>query len=412
MTGFFWSGNVGLSCVLGLSLVWGAADLAWAQGTAAKYAELRRIMVDDYVAAAGVKDKRVLKVMGETPRHEFVFANDREKAYLDMALPIGDKQTISSPFIVAYMTEALDPQPDDKVLEIGTGSGYQAAILSPLVKEVYSIEIVEPLGKKATALLKKLGYKNISTKVGDGYKGWAEHAPFNKIIVTCSPEKVPDPLVEQLAEGGRIVVPVGERYAQTLYLFKKVDGKLESEALLPTLFVPMTGKAEDTREVQPDLANPAVTNGGFEEKAFASGAQPGWYYERNVKWVEDNKSPEGTHHILFDNVEPGVPAQILQGMSLSGQHVKKIKLSAMVRLTEVRYGRGTEEFATIAISLYDKDRKELQAPHLKPLLGTSDWARKSIEIEVPKGTREAIVRVGLFGAVGKMEIDDVRIEKE
>ncbi len=369
-------------------------------------------MVENYIKAAGVKSERVLKAMNDTRRHEFVNSKDQDKAYKDMALPIGDKQTISSPFIVAYMTEALDPKPEDKVLEIGTGSGFQAAVLSPLVKQVYSIEIVEPLGKKAAALLKKLGYKNITTKVGDGYQGWAEHAPFDKIIVTCSPEKVPQPLVDQLAEGGRIVVPVGERYSQTLYLFRKVDGKLESEALLPTLFVPMTGKAEDNRLVKPDPDNPAVANGGFEEQAFESGAQPGWYYERNIEWVADDKAPEGKHYLRMENSEPGNPAQILQGLSLDGQRVKRIKLSAMIRETEIRYGADDSEYATIAVTLYDKDRKELKFLHMGRFTGTSQWGRKTLEIDVPKGTREAILRIGLFGAVGKLEVDNVRIEKQ
>jgi protein-L-isoaspartate(D-aspartate) O-methyltransferase len=150
-------------------------------------------MVDKEIVAAGVKNERVIKAMRDTPRHEFVPIGNRERAYLDMALPIGSGQTISPPFVVASMTEAIDPQPDDKVLEIGTGSGYQAAILSPLVKDVYTIEIVEQLSTRATRVLKHLGYKNVHTRAGDGYKGWPEVAPFDKIIVTCSPEEVPKP---------------------------------------------------------------------------------------------------------------------------------------------------------------------------------------------------------------------------
>src|SRR5215208_5701638 len=147
-------------------------------------------MVDKEIVAAGVKNERVIKAMRDTPRHEFVPIGSRERAYLDMALPIGNSQTISPPFVVASMTEAIDPQPDDKVLEIGTGSGYQAAILSPLVKDVYTIEIVEQLSTRATRALKHLNYKNVHTRAGDGYKGWPEVAPFDKIIVTCSPEEV------------------------------------------------------------------------------------------------------------------------------------------------------------------------------------------------------------------------------
>ena len=204
-------------------------------------------MVDEEIVAAGVKNPRVIAAMRATPRHEFVPPNLWPNAYYDMALPIGEGQTISPPFIVAYMTEAIDPQPKDKVLEIGTGSGYQAAVLSGLVQEVYTIEIVESLGKRAAKTLKRLKYENVHTKVGDGYLGWPEHAPFDKIIVTCSPEKVPQALVDQLKEGGRMVIPVGERYQQTLYLLKKTDGKMLREPLLPVIFVPMTGKAEENR---------------------------------------------------------------------------------------------------------------------------------------------------------------------
>src|SRR3990172_6053762 len=181
-----------------------------------------------------------------------------------MALPIGDQQTISPPFVVAYMTQEIAPHPTDRVLEIGTGSGYQAAVLSPLVRDVYTIEIVEPLGRRAARTLKRLGYKNVFAKVGDGYLGWPDAAPFDKIVVTCSPEKVPQPLVDQLREGGLMVIPVGERYQQTLFLMRETGGKLQSEALRPTLFVPMTGAAEEKRRVQPDPTNPQLTNGNFE----------------------------------------------------------------------------------------------------------------------------------------------------
>ncbi len=201
-------------CVALLALFIGlpAADAQ----TPAQYEKMRTAMVDEVIVASGIKNERVIDAMRATERHKFVAFKYRPHAYFDMALPIGDQQTISSPFIVSYMTESLDPQPTDKVLEIGTGSGYQAAVLAPLVKEVYTIEIVEPLGKRAEKTLADLGYKNVFVKVGDGFKGWPEHAPFDKIIVTCSPEKVPQALVEQLAEGGRMIVPVGERYQQTL----------------------------------------------------------------------------------------------------------------------------------------------------------------------------------------------------
>ena len=246
------------------------------------YQAVRDQLVEKAVAAEGVKNARVLEAMRITPRHEFVPADQKRLAYLDMALPIGEGQTISPPFVVAYMTEQLDPQATDKVLEIGTGSGYQAAVLSPLVKDVYTIEIVESLGNKAAAALRKLKYDNVHAKVGDGYLGWPEHAPFDKIIVTCSPEKIPQPLIDQLKEGGRIVIPLGERYQQSLYLYRKQNGELVAEALLPTLFVPMTGKAEDNREVLPDPKNPSIVNGGFEQVHKESGKATAWHYQRQL----------------------------------------------------------------------------------------------------------------------------------
>jgi protein-L-isoaspartate(D-aspartate) O-methyltransferase len=231
-----------LRIALCLAAITAQAAAAAAQ-TEQQFAAQRTMMVETEVATAGVKNAAVLAAMRTVPRHEFVPADLREYAYFDMALPIGEHQTISPPFIVAWMTQQIDPQPSDRVLEVGTGSGYQAALLSPLVKEVYTIEIVEPLARKAAAVFKKLNYKNVESKIGDGFQGWPEHAPFDKILVTCSPEKIPSPLVEQLREGGRMLIPLGERYQQTLYTLRKVDGKLVTESREPTFFVPMTGKA-------------------------------------------------------------------------------------------------------------------------------------------------------------------------
>ena len=165
-------------------------------------------------------------------------------AYQDGPLPIGYDQTISQPYIVAFMTEQLRLRPGDRVLEIGSGSGYQAAILAELVADVYTIEIVEPLAKTAEATLQRLGYKNVHLKVGDGYKGWPEEAPFDAIIVTCAPDKVPQPLVDQLKDGGCMVIPVGERFAQQLYLLEKKNGQLKESVTLPVRFVPMQREQE------------------------------------------------------------------------------------------------------------------------------------------------------------------------
>ena len=203
-------------------------------------------MVAEQIERRGVKDPRVLEAMRKVPRHEFVPEAERDEAYDDRPLPIGHGQTISQPYIVALMTESLGLKGTEKVLEVGTGSGYQAAVLSGLAKAVFTIEIVEPLGKQAAEVLQRLGYKNVSVRVGDGYRGWREEAPFDAIIVTCAPDAVPEPLVHQLAEGGRMIIPVGpEGKAQQLVLLKKRHGKMHQQEILPVRFVPMTGEARD-----------------------------------------------------------------------------------------------------------------------------------------------------------------------
>ncbi len=209
------------------------------------YANARREMVATQIRARGVRDPRVLAAMERVPRHEFVPSIARTAAYGDFPLPIGHGQTISQPYIVAFMTEALRPAPTDRVLEVGTGSGYQAAVLAELVAQVYTIEIVKPLGEHAKDDLARLGYGNVQVRVGDGYEGWPEAAPFDAIIVTCSPEHVPKPLVDQLRDGGRMVIPVGEvRTGQELYVLEKHAGQVVRRAVLPVRFVPMTGKAQ------------------------------------------------------------------------------------------------------------------------------------------------------------------------
>jgi protein-L-isoaspartate(D-aspartate) O-methyltransferase len=197
-------------------------------------------MVERQLRGRGISDQRVLRAMSSVPRERFVPKELRSSAYDDRPLPIGYGQTISQPFIVALMTEQLQPKPAQRVLEIGTGSGYQAAVLSDLVAEVYTIEIVRPLAQRAEAVLRELGYNNVRVKAGDGYNGWPDHAPFDSIIVTAAPDHVPQPLVDQLKEGGRMVIPVGPSGAQKLYLLEKRGGQLSQTAVIPVKFVPLT----------------------------------------------------------------------------------------------------------------------------------------------------------------------------
>lgn len=197
-------------------------------------------MVERQLRPRGIDDPRILRAMTKVAREKFVPQELRARAYDDRPLPIGHNQTISQPFIVGFMTQELQPKATDRVLEIGTGSGYQAAVLGELVAEVYTIEIVRPLAQQAEVLLRELGYKNVHVKAGDGYKGWPEHAPFDAIIVTAAPDHVPQPLVEQLKEGGRMIIPVGKSPAQRLFTYEKRDGQLKATAVIPVKFVPLT----------------------------------------------------------------------------------------------------------------------------------------------------------------------------
>jgi len=203
------------------------------------YGRQRRQMVDRQLRGRDITDPAVLRAMAAVPRHLFVPSSLRALAYDDGPLPIGHDQTISQPYIVALMSQLLSVEGGDKILEIGTGSGYQAAVLAEMGAEVFTVEIVPELARQAEKLLGDLSYDSVTVKTGDGYKGWPEHAPFDGIIVTCAPTMVPEPLKEQLAEGGRMVIPAGESYAQKLYPLKKKDGKIVQRKVIDVRFVPM-----------------------------------------------------------------------------------------------------------------------------------------------------------------------------
>jgi protein-L-isoaspartate(D-aspartate) O-methyltransferase len=201
--------------------------------------EQRERMVDRQIERRGIENERVLQALRDVKRHLFVPPEEIAQAYEDHPLPIGYGQTISQPYIVALMTESIEPKANDRVLEIGTGSGYQAAVLSKLVKEVYSIEIVESLGREAAERLQNLGYANVTVRVGDGYKGWPDQAPFDAIVVTAAPPEIPQALVDQLAEGGRMVVPVGTSFQELLLIEKKKGGEVSKRVITAVRFVPM-----------------------------------------------------------------------------------------------------------------------------------------------------------------------------
>lgn len=203
-----------------------------------EFVSLREKMVEEQIIARGIKDKKVIEVMKKVPRHLFVPEEYRQYSYDDEPLPIGEGQTISQPYIVAYMTEILELKEDDKVLEIGTGSGYQTAILAEVVKEVYTVEIIKSLSKRAQKVLKELGYENIHFKIGDGTYGWNEYSPYNAILVTAAPSKIPESLQKQLDDGGRMIIPVGS-FFQELVLVVRRKNKFKKKKLIPVRFVPL-----------------------------------------------------------------------------------------------------------------------------------------------------------------------------
>ena len=239
--------KVWIAALLGAQLLMPGCNNGSATGAPAadpaRQAERDR-MVDQQIAARGVKDQAVLAAMRKVPRHLFLANPNAPMAYWDGPLPIGYGQTITQPYLVAVMTEALGLRGSDKVLEIGTGSGYQAAVLAEIAREAFTIEIVKPLAERAAVTLRELGYTNVQVRAGDGYQGWSERAPFNAIIITAAPDHIPQPLLDQLAVGGRLLLPMGKKFAQSLTLIRRTETGFERTTLLPVAFVPMTGAAE------------------------------------------------------------------------------------------------------------------------------------------------------------------------
>lgn len=378
------------------------------------YAAVRDRMVVRYLEAEGIDDRRVLAAMRAVPRHAFVRPAQRARAYDDVPLPIGQGQTISPPYIVGYMTAAIAPEPGQKVLEIGTGSGYQAAVLAEMGAEVWSIEIVEPLARQAEKTLRRLDYDRVRVRAGDGYLGWPEAAPFDRVIVTCSPEDVPRPLVEQLAEGGRMIVPLGERYQQAFYLFTKTDGRLVPEQLLPTLFVPMTGRSERLRDKQPDPLAPEIVNGGFETDANGDGLADGWHYQRNAARAEvdgtDANGPTGTAYLAIGTDRRGELAQALQGFPVDGREIAGLEFRLRIRLADGRPGVGAGAAPAILVHFFDDTRRTLGLGRVGPWTGDVPWRNYRQTVTVPRAAREAVIAIGLHGGTGRLDVDDVIID--
>ncbi len=389
-------------------------------------------MVDEEIVAAGIKNPRVIAAMRATPRHEFVQATERPLAYYDMALPIGNSQTISPPYVVAYMTEQLDPQPDDKVLEIGTGSGFQAAVLSPLVKDVYTIEIVKPLGERAARTLKRLKYANVHTKIGDGFAGWAEHAPFDKIIVTCSPEKVPDG-TRGRAKRRRPPDRSGRRALSADAVLVQEGGRqtrLDGVAADAICANDRLGRGRPRNQAGP--GQPARRQRQFRRARHQSATQEivpepqavlpskpaddeapkpvGWHYQRQLELVEAKDAPDGQHYVRFANSDPGGPAAPCREWRSTAAKFTRLEFpygfARHRRPRRPQRGRG----AGFGSDLLRRKPGQVGHAWLGPWKGTFGWRRESEVIAVPPLAREAVLRIGLHGGVGEVSFDDIQVK--
>lgn len=367
----------------------------------------RKEMVRREIASVGVRDPRVLQALRDVPRHAFVPEPLRGKAYLDIALPIGFDQTISSPYIVARMTESLSPQASDRILEIGTGSGYQAAILASMARQVFTVEIVPELGKQARQTLSRLGIENVRVRVGDGYQGWPEQAPFDKIMVTCSPADIPRPLVAQLKEGGQLVIPLGQRFQQVLYRFSKVNGKLKRERVESTFFVPMTGRAEEERTLE--AKQTSLVNGSFERTPRDSDEPLNWFYVRGGGSVRDESSPRGERCLKLNSAQSS-SCHALQPFGVHGHRTRQLRIEFWVRRENIRTGLLSLQSSQLMVEFYNDARQLVGSEEVSLLSGSSSWQREKALVGVPRDARYGILGVGLFGATGGISFDDVRIE--
>jgi protein-L-isoaspartate(D-aspartate) O-methyltransferase len=406
--------SLALACSTALSIVIVPTGRLWAETPSARQggdalATLRRAMVERDVVAVGVKNRAVLAALRATPREEFLAPEYRSLAYEDLALPIGHGQTTPAPGVVAALVERLDVRPGEKVLEIGAGCGYQTALLSRLASKVYAIEIVPELGKSAAERLDRLGYHNAKIQIGDGYQGWAEHAPFDKIVVACSPESVPPPLVEQLREGGRMLVALGDRHQQTLYSLKKVHGQLTATTLEETFTSAMSGVASAVRSPEDDAPLTPLANVGFELETLRAGKPDGWHSLRQARLDSTVLAGHGYRCLTFANRQPGRSAGAMQGMAVDGRRIQSLDVSAWIRCQQAQSGKTPTQLPRISLTFLDDNQQPITEEALGPWDGTFAWRQVRSEVLVPPQTRMALIAIGLFGAVGEASFDDIEL---
>ena len=401
-------------CLIGLVAADSFFPAAHAQNPA-HFEQARKRMVEEVIIGVGDQGRAGDQGdAGDCPRTNSSMPKYRREAYFDMAFPIGDKQTISPPFIVAYMTEPLDPQPTDKVLEIGTGSGYQAAVLSPLVKEVYTIEIVESLGKSAAdARSSGSKYKNVVHQSRRRLSRLARaRARSTKSSSPARPRKCPSPLIDQLKEGGSMVVPVGERYQQTLYSLPQEGRQAGSRdaAAHAVRAHDRQGRRSPQGQARPGQTRSSST-AASKKKPTQRG--PARLVLRTACEVGGRReAPDGKHYVSFTNDEPGrLPPICCKAFAIDGRKVKQLKVSARVMTKNVVRGADDNEQCYILFTLYDDQRRDLGMQVMGPFLGTSDWHEETRTFDIPITAREGIFRIGLFGATGFAAYDKISIKK-
>ncbi len=368
--------------------------------------EARRRMVEDEIVGGGVTNKRVIQAMLATPRHEFVSHDQQKNAYYDMSIPIGEGQTISGPFVVAYMTQELDPQPSDKVLEIGTGSGYQAAVLSPLVKDVYTIEILQSLGKRADATLKRLKYGNVHVKIGDGYQGLARASAVRQD--------------HRHLLAGESAGAAGRRTQRRRPHDCSGRRALRADALSVHqekrqagvgIAAPDAVRADDRpgRAGARSAAGSAASQNRQRELRRVGGAENeprAWFYCREMKVSDAADAPDKQHYLVFTNDVPGRMSRALQGFAIDGSKVGQLEVSAMIRGHDIRPGQAVDELPEISLTFYDNNSGIIGRTFAGPFRGTFDWKRVTEKLKVPAKATKCIMHVGSVG--GRRRIRDRR----
>lgn len=378
--------------------------------------EARKMVEREILPQHEWEDPIVLSAIMRTARDRFVPASYKKTAFRDLAVPLGRSRYQQAPSLLAYMTEELDVRPDEKVLHIGTGSGYYTAVLSLLAKEVYTVELDETLGNRASQTFEKLAYTNIYTKIADGYDGWEEHAPFDRIVFTCSPETVPEPLVKQLREGGVMIVPLGEPFRQVLYRCKKKGEELQKEFLLPYPFELMEGEAQSRRQTKPDPERPELSNGHF-ERFHENGEPYGWFSMTNAIVREVPDAPEGRHFLKLEvnsfSSDEARFARAEQSFALEGKNVSRLHLEAFLRgdRLETLSARNVRASASMILLCYDESDRLLQRYDLAPVSGSFDWKAFQCEISVPKKTKKATLILTLSDRTGTLEFDALSVRK-